>query len=494
MALDQGTTGTTALVVEFDGQKGQVIGRSTENFSQHSPKQGWVEHDLDEIWETVKISIQNAIAQSNISTKSIKAIGITNQRETLCVFNRKDGQPLRKAIVWQCRRSSSICEKMKHDETSIKKKTGLLLDPYFTGTKLTWIHDHEPEIYNKLQTGEALASTIDAWLVYKLTAGQVFATEPSNASRTLLMDLETCQWNEDLLEKFKVPRQALPEIYSSQDNFGMTTNMDILPDGIPILGVLGDQQAALLGQGAVQPGDMKCTYGTGAFLLMNVGNQIRFSNHNLLTTVAWRVGGETTYALEGSSFIAGAAFQYLRDELLLVKDVKETANLASSEQAAPDVYFVPALTGLGAPYWNPSARGAFLGLTRGSSKNQLIRATLEGVAFSVEDLLASMEKDAQPLLIENICVDGGAASNALLMQLQADISNKDVDCSEQIESTGIGASYIAALGAGVVSNIHNLKHLRQSSKVFHPVQSSVTVAKWKMGWAKAVEAVQVFAG
>ncbi|MBQ48609.1 MAG: glycerol kinase, partial [Zetaproteobacteria bacterium] len=417
LAIDQGTTGTTTLVIKLgDNVAPEVIGRKTVDFKQHYPQPGWVEHDLNEIWQSLESAAEGALNQAaaaGVERQQITAIGITNQRETLCTFEKGSGKPLEKAIVWQCKRSMSICDRLKGEgvENIFREKTGLCLDPYFSGTKMTWLMENRPQVAEGIRSGTALWGTIDTWLLYRLSGAATYATEPSNASRTLAFDIRKNQFDPELAEILGLPHlDCLPEVRDSAGLFGQTKGLGFLPDGIPITGILGDQQAALAGQGCYQTGSAKCTYGTGAFMLLNTGSEMTLSSSGLLTTVAWSLKGSLTYALEGSSFIAGAAVQFMRDQLSLIETAEQTADLAKDVIGAPEVYFVPALAGLGAPIWNPRAKGAFFGLTRGTDQRQMVRAALEGIAFQVSDLLKAMCKDFNVDFSE-LRVDGGAAAN-----------------------------------------------------------------------------------
>jgi glycerol kinase len=504
LAIDQGTTGTTVLIVNPRSSEGmKILGRSTVNFTQYYPDNGWVEHDLDEIWQTVGLACKHALAQAHehdaeFRPHHIAAIGITNQRETLCIFDPASGVPATKAIVWQCKRSLDICQRMRNDgyEATIRNKTGLVLDPYFSGTKLTWILENDKDIARKLQRREVVCGTIDSYLLCRLTGGATFATEPSNASRTLLFDIGTCTFDKDLLAAFGVSRSdILPEVKESSGVFGTTKGTGFLPDGIPIAGILGDQQAALAGQGCYETGDAKCTYGTGAFMLLNIGEKPLRSTSGLLTTVAWSCQNKVTYAFEGSAFIAGAAIQFIRDQFALVKEACYTEELARAEVAAPSLYFVPALSGLGAPHWVPEARGAWLGLTRGTTRGQIVRATLEGIAFQVYELLGAMTQDARHP-IPFLKVDGGAAANDVLMQIQADLADIPVDRPINLETTAMGAALFAGLGVGLFKGFEDLRNVRRSDKLFHPDRSDVAKLQRKQqidGWHRAVRAVKCFA-
>jgi glycerol kinase len=505
LAIDQGTTGSTVMVVDVtEPSQATVVGRHTVDFPQHYPRTGWVEHDLEDIWGSVRKAATQAMAQAvaqrlAFDAKKIVALGITNQRETLCVFERETAKPLGRAIVWQDKRSAGICTRLKAAgiEARVKDKTGLVLDPYFSGTKLTWLMESEPDIARRVSDGRAVCGTIDTYLIARLTGGQSFVTEPSNASRTLLFDIGRGGWDSELLDALGVPRvDALPEVRDSAGAFGKTRGLDFLPDGIPITGVLGDQQAALAGQTCFTAGEGKCTYGTGAFFLLNLGDRKLASRAGCLTTVAWSLGRRLTYAFEGSAFVAGAAVQFLRDQLGIIASAAETGAMASGATAAPEVYFVPALAGLGAPYWDPKAQGAFFGLTRGTTRAQLVRAALEGVAFTVNDLVQAMRADLTAP-IKALRVDGGAAANDLLMQAQADYAGIEVDRPQNLETTAFGAALFAGLGAGVYSDLTTLRGVRKTERVFKPVADAdgrAAVSRQLAGWQRAVKAVQLFAG
>lgn len=505
MAIDQGTTGSTVLLVDVTNPSlPTVAGRNTVDFTQHFPKTGWVEHDLEEIWSSVVSAAKQAIEQTaavrpGFNVNQISCLGITNQRETLCVFERGTGKPLARAIVWQCKRSTDITNKLRASggEPEVREKTGLVLDPYFSGSKLQWIIENNQEVAAKLKDGSACAGTIDTYLIARLTGGKSFVTEASNASRTLLYNIEKGAWDEDLLSLFKVPNlSVLPQVRDSAGEFGRTSGLGFIPDGIPITGALGDQQAALAGQTCFQIGEAKCTYGTGAFLLMNLGHEKILSNSGMLTTVAWRINGKISYAFEGSAFIAGAAVQFLRDQLLMVTKASETEQLAAAVHAAPEIYFVPALSGLGAPYWDPSAQGAFFGLTRGTSRAQMIRACLEGIAFEVTDLTNAMAKDlGRPLSV--LRVDGGAAANNVLMQAQANSSGVGVDRPVNLETTAFGAALFAGFGAGIYTDFTQMRNARKTERLFSPDSGPEHTARIKAmqaGWDRAIKAVRTFAG
>lgn len=500
LAIDEGTTGATALLIDVTTPNlPVVVGRKTVEFPQHFPEAGWVEHDLNEIWHAVQVSIEGALASTSgkVTVKDIAAIGITNQRETLCVFDRKTSEPVCKAIVWQCRRSSGICADHRSQGVAdeIKTKTGLVLDPYFTGTKIAWLMNHNSQAKQAVTSGRAVFGTIDTYVLHRLTGGVSFATESSNASRTLLYHLDG-HWDTELLKLFQVPHMsALPDVKSSAGLFGVTKGLGFLPDGIPIAGIVGDQQAALAGQACFEPGEAKCTYGTGAFLLLNTGDKPVYSKSGLLTTVAWNLNGKLTYAVEGASFIAGAAVQFLRDQFQFLPKASEAEAMAKNAIAAPGLYFVPALSGLGAPYWDSQARGAFLGMHRGTTKAEIVRAALEGIVFQVTDLAEAMARDqGGPLKV--LRADGGAAENNFLMQFQADLLAAPVDRPRDVETTAIGAAMFAGLGVGIYRNLEDLASARSVDRVFVPDRTPTRAAAMqtsKKGWQRAVAAVQLFA-
>jgi glycerol kinase len=502
LSIDQGTTGSTALFIDVSNpRQPRVLSKATVDYPQHFPAAGWVEHDLDEIWVSVCRSIEQALDAigGKTVTADIKAIGISNQRETICVFDRKTSKPVSKAVVWQCRRSSDICANMKAEglEPMIREKTGLVLDPYFSASKIYWLLTNNNQVRRLISDGSAVLGTIDCWLLHKLTNGKAHATESGNASRTMLFDIKNNTWDPELLKLFgNIPITALPEVKSSAGEFGVTKNVGPLPDGIPITAILGDQQAALAGQACFEIGEAKCTFGTGAFLLLNTGSNPVTAGKGILSTIAWNLEGKLSYALEGSSFIAGAAIQFIRDQFGFLTTAKESEELAQKGSAAPHLYFVPALAGLSAPWWNPKARGAFLGLHRGTTKNDLIRATLEGIALQVSDLTTAMESLIDSKL-KILRVDGGASANNFLMQLQSDLLGTSVDRPYDIESTAIGAGLFAGLGVGIYESISELSAARNSDTIFHPstLQSDKDrIHAIKAGWIRAVKAVQVFSG
>ncbi len=484
LAVDQGTTSTRAVVVDA---KLKLVGVGQKEFTQFFPKPGWVEHSLDEIWATTEWCIQKALKAAGVTGKDIAAIGITNQRETSGLW-RRDGKPVHKAIVWQDRRTSGFCAELKAqgEEARVREKTGLVLDPYFSGTKLKWLLDTVKDARTLAEKGELLFGTIDTWLVFKMTGHASHVTDVSNASRTLLMSLETLNWDEELLSLFDVPRQVLPRIGASSELYGLTRGMKSLPDGIPVAGMAGDQQAALFGQACFTPGEAKCTYGTGAFLLMNVGPKPIASKAGLLTTVAWKVNHEVAYALEGSAFIAGAAVQWLRDGLGLIKKAGDIEALAKTVKETGDVVFVPALAGLGAPHWRPEARGLFAGIDRSTTKGHLARAVLEGMALQIQDLADAMKLDSGRD-IPAFKVDGGAVANSLLMQYQADILGTNVVRPKNIETTALGAAFLGGLGVGFWKSPDEIRAAWKADKVFKPTMSAEVRAKHLGKWRDAVK-------
>ncbi|MFO0742688.1 MAG: glycerol kinase GlpK [Labilithrix sp.] len=487
LAIDQGTTGSTAIVLTLEGE---TLGKKNVEFDQHFPKPGWVEHDAEQIWKSVEAAVEGALAASRVAGTEIGAIGITNQRETTLVWDRKSGKPVHRAIVWQCRRTSATCDRLKAEgaEPAVRKKTGLVIDAYFSGTKVAWILDEVSGARARADRGELAFGTIDSFLVHRLTGGDVHATDVTNASRTLLMDLATLQWDDEMLKLFDVPASVLPKIVPSAGPIGTTKGVGFLPDGIPITGIAGDQQAALFGQACFTEGDAKCTYGTGAFALMNIGSKPTLSTHGLITTVGWQMGSAApVYALEGSAFIAGAAVQWLRDGLGLIKTAPEIEELAKKVASSEGVAFVPALAGLGAPYWDQDARGTIVGLTRGSTAAHLARATLEGIAFEVWDLLEAMTKDAGRELA-SLKVDGGASRNDLLVQFQSDVANVEVVRPVEIESTGRGAAMLAGIGAGL-SDVKAAEKMVKLDRTFRPgipaSERDAHIERWRKAIAQS---------
>jgi glycerol kinase len=484
MAIDQGTTGTTVLLIDRDIS---ILAKVNNEFPQHYPQPGWVEHDPEEIWACTVKTIEEAIRAADVDPERIAAIGITNQRETTVVWDRNTGQPIHKAIVWQDRRTAPACEKLKKKklEPKIKQKTGLVLDAYFSGTKIDWLLTNVPGARQRAENGELAFGTIDSFLTWRLTGGKVHVTDVSNASRTLLMNLKTLEWDKDLLKIFRVPASILPLIRSSSEVYGHTSGVDGLPDGIPVAGIAGDQQAALFGQACFAAGEAKCTYGTGSFLLMNTGQKIVHSKSGMLTTVAWKLNGQTNYAIEGSAFIAGAAVQWLRDGLKIIHKSSEVEALASTVADSAGVVFVPAFVGLGAPHWNPDARGTIFGMTRGTTAAHIARATLEGIAFLQHDILTAMQKDlGQKLKV--LRVDGGACVNNLLMQFQSDILGVKLVRPKMIETTGLGAAFLAGLAVGLWKDEKEISTHWKEDKTFLPMMSKKQVAYQLERWKEAV--------
>jgi glycerol kinase len=482
LAIDQGTTGTTVLAVSADLK---ILGKATHEFPQIYPQPGHVEHEAAAIWTSVENATRDCLSTAGVSEHDIAAIGITNQRETTCLFDR-EGKALHNFIVWQCRRTTEICQSLKDagHEALFTNKTGLVLDPYFSGTKLKWLFDHVDGAKDKANKGEALFGTIDSWLVYRLTGNNVHVTDVTNASRTLLMDLKTCQWDEQLLDILHVPTACLPKIASSSEVYGKTQGLSFLPDGIPIAGIAGDQQAALFGQACFAPGEAKCTYGTGCFLLLNTGNEIVHSKNGLLTTVAIQVGDEVQYALEGAAFVGGAAVQWLRDGLQIISAAPEIESLAKSVESSGDVAFVPALAGLGAPHWRPDARGVLCGLSRDSNKGHLARAVLEGIALQNRDILEAMAADAGTLY--SLKVDGGASANDLLMQFQADVLQVPCIRPEVIETTALGAAALAGLAIGAFGHKDEVKKVWRQDQIFDPEMEETERLAHLSKWENAV--------
>jgi glycerol kinase len=489
LAIDQGTTGTTSLVMDTAGT---TLGRATHEFGQHFPEPGLVEHDPAEIWQSVQDAVRDALAAAGVKGSAIKAIGITNQRETTLVWERATGRPIHRAIVWQDRRTAPRCAELRaagHEE-AVEATTGLVLDPYFSGTKLAWLLDNVPGARARAAKGELAFGTIDSFLVWRLSGdaaggAPVHATDVTNASRTLLMSLDRLAWDDAMLSMLDIPRPLLPELVGSAGRIAETRGFLHLPDGIPIAGIAGDQQAALFGQACFATGDAKCTYGTGAFVLANIGDRPLRSRFGLLTSVGWKIGAEVVFVLEGSAFIAGAAVQWLRDGLGLIKSAAEIEALASKVPSSDGVTFVPALSGLGAPYWDPDARGVICGLTRGTTAAHLARATLEGVALEVTDLLQAMSDDlGRPL--RRMRVDGGAAANDLLMQFQADVANVGIDRPTELETTARGAAMLAGVGAGLFRTKDEAARMSHVARRFEVAMDESARGAHRRRWADAV--------
>ncbi len=481
LALDQGTTSSRAIV--FD-HAGSIISTAQQEFRQIFPRPGWVEHDAQEIWATQSNVATEAISKAQLEGADIAAIGITTQRETTVVWDRQTGKPICNAIVWQDRRTAKACDRLRALglAQSIRKKTGLVVDAYFSSTKLQWILNNVAGAKAKARAGRLAFGTIDSWLVWNLTSGRQHITDPSNASRTMLFNLHTGEWDDELLKLFGVPRSILPEVRSSSEVYGES---HLLGGPVPIAGIAGDQQAALFGQACTKPGLVKNTYGTGCFMLMNTGAKAISSRNNLLTTVAWRIGGRTEYALEGSIFIAGAVVQWLRDGLGIISSSSEVEALAAQASDNGGVYLVPAFAGLGAPHWDQYARGLLIGLTRGSGRAQIARAALEGIAYQVADVLRAMESDAK-IRLKELRVDGGACSNNLLMQFQADLLGVPVVRPKVSETTALGAAYLAGLAVGYWKDTKEIAKQWQSERCFAAAMKSDTRKKLIAGWDKAL--------
>lgn len=483
LALDQGTTSSRALI--FD-EHSRIISIAQKDFTQIYPQASWVEHDPKELWSSQIATLTESLAKASLNASDIAAIGITNQRETTLIWDKKTGEPLYNAIVWQDRRMADFCENLKKDYAQvIKEKTGLIIDAYFSASKIKWILDNVKDARAKALKGEICFGTVDTWLVYNLTKGKVHITDVSNASRTMLFNIHTLKWDKELLELFDIPEQILPEVRSSSEIYGYTATRWV-DHKIPIAGIAGDQQAALFGQMCVEKSMMKNTYGTGCFLLMNTGTSPTLSKNKLLSTVAWQIGKETCYALEGSVFIGGAAIQWLRDGLRMIRTAADINSLAMTEKDNGGVYFVPALAGLGAPYWDPYARGAIFGISRATTDGHLARACLEGIAFQVYDIVKEMEKDlGEPC--KELRVDGGASASDYLMQIQADLFNFEVKRPFNIETTALGAGYLAGIAVGYFKDIQSIKNSYQIEKTFKPQKDKKELELMFKNWHKAVQ-------
>ena len=480
LSIDQGTTGSTALLLDTEVH---VVAAKNCEFPNHYPQPGWVEHDVREIWTSIASSIEQARAQAE--AHQIRAIGITNQRETCLFWDKITGEPIHRALVWQDRRTADFCQSLKDQglEEGITAKTGLVLDPYFSGTKARWLLENVPGARERAEKGEILFGTIDTWLIWKLCGAHV--TDPSNASRTLLFNIETGDWDDELLAVFSIPRACLPSIVDNAHVMGETKGVGFLPDGIPVSGVAGDQQSALFGQACFSSGEAKCTYGTGAFVLMNTGSERIMSQNRLLTTIAWRLNGVVTYALEGSAFVAGAAVQWLRDGMGIINSAPEVEDLATSVESSNGVSFVPALAGLGAPHWNPDARGLLSGITGGTTKAHVARAVLEGVALQNVDILNAMSSDAGcPLQV--LKVDGGMSKNNFLMQFQSDVLGVDCVRPTVLETTALGAAFLAGLGVGIWSDTQAVQDAWKESALFSPKMNADQKDSHLLRWQEAV--------
>ena len=483
LALDQGTTSSRAIV--FD-HRGRAVSTAQQEFTQHFPQPGWVEHHPRDLWESTRRTALGAVAEANLTGKNIAALGLTNQRETTLLWDRRTGRPLHRAIVWQDRRTADLCAKLRRDglEPLFRRKTGLVLDPYFSGTKLRWLLDHIPGARRRAEKGELAFGTVDTWLLWQLTGGRVHATDVSNASRTLLLALRTGAWDEELLNILRIPREVLPEVRASSEVYGEVSALPALR-GVPISGIAGDQQAALFGQACWSPGMAKNTYGTGCFLLMNTGSKPVVSKNKLLTTIAWKIDGKLEYALEGGVFIGGAVVQWLRDSLGLITQSADVEKLAARVQDNGGVYLVPAFAGLGAPHWDAGARGLICGLTRGSTASHLARAALESIAYQSSDLLAAMHADTG-LKLRELRIDGGATVNNALMQFQADLLRVPVVRPRTTETTALGAAYLAGLAVGFWKNRQEISRLWQADRIFRAKAPQATSHRLLAEWHRAV--------
>ncbi len=490
LSIDQGTTSTRVIVFNKDGE---IKGVSQREFTQHFPKAGWVEHDANEIWSTVLSCFASVLTESNIRPDQIAGIGITNQRETAVVWDKNTERPIYNAIVWQSRQTQEICNELKDKglEDEFREKTGLLLDPYFSGTKVKWILDNVEGAREKAENGDLLFGTIDSWLVWKLSGCKVHVTDYSNASRTLMYNIHELKWDEQLLEYLTVPASMLPEVRPSSEVYGKTANHHFFGHQIPIAGIAGDQQAALFGQACFESGEAKNTYGTGCFMLMNTGEKAVKSENGLLTTLAYGIDGKVNYALEGSIFVAGSAIQWLRDGMRMIQSAPQSEEYATNVTDADGVYVVPAFVGLGTPYWDSEARGAVFGLTRGTQKEHFIRATLESLAYQTRDVLDAMEKDSK-IEVKTLRVDGGAVKNDFLMQFQSDILDVPVERPEINETTALGAAYLAGLAVGYWKSKDEIRNRWNLEKQFDPKMDETKREDLYKGWQTAVKATQVF--
>lgn len=489
LALDQGTTSSRAIIFS---KSGKIEAIAQKEFKQIYPHSGWVEHDPKEIWASQLSVFTEVMAKLKITPKHIKGIGITNQRETTIIWDRNTGEPVYNAIVWQDRRTANYCKKLEKEGYSdtIQQKTGLRIDSYFSASKINWILEHVEGVRERANRGELAFGTVDTWIIWNLTDGKVHVTDVSNASRTMLYNIETLNWDEELLNLFDIPKSLLPQVASSSEVYGYTSGQ-ILSSVVPIAGIAGDQQAALFGQMCTKKGMAKNTYGTGCFLLMNIGSKPIFSKNNLVTTIAWKIGDKVTYALEGSVFIGGAVIQWLRDELGIIKTAAEVERLATSVKDSDGVYLVPAFSGLGAPHWNPYARGSLLGLSRGTNVAHIARAALEGIAFQVTDVLTAMQSDSQ-IEVKELRVDGGASANNFLMQTQANFINATTVRPEVIETTALGAAYLAGLAVGFWPSIEEIAEQWQLDTIFKPIGDD-RVKQSLREWKRAVETTKFWA-
>ncbi|WP_262316707.1 glycerol kinase GlpK [Lacticaseibacillus parakribbianus] len=490
LAIDEGTTSTRALIIDHAGNK---VADAQREFTQYFPQPGWVEHDANEIWNAVLSTIATAFIDSGIQPKQVAGVGITNQRETTVIWDKQTGLPIYHAIVWQSRQTNAIANQLKeagHGDL-IHDKTGLLIDAYFSATKIRWILDHVEGAQERAEKGELLFGTIDTWISWKLSGGAFHVTDYTNASRTMLFNIHTLQWDDDILALLNIPKAILPEVRSNSEVYGQTADYHFYGSGVPIAGMAGDQQAALFGQLALEPGMVKNTYGTGAFIVMNTGLEPTMSANNLLTTIGYGIDGEVHYALEGSIFVAGSAIQWLRDAMKLVATAPDSEEAALASQSQDEVYVVPAFTGLGAPYWDADARGAVFGITRGTTREDFIKATLQSLAYQTRDVVDTMYKDTG-IAIPTLRVDGGAANNDYLMQFQADILNTPIERAANLETTAMGAAFLAGLAVGFWANTDELQSIAKIGKRFEPQMKDARRADLYAGWQAAVQATMAF--
>lgn len=490
MAIDEGTTSTRAIIFDHQGIK---IAEEQQEFPQYFPHPGWVEHNANEIWNAVLSTIASVFIHSGVQPDQIAGIGITNQRETTVIWDKKTGRPIHNAIVWQSRQTSEIAVQLKQAGYNqlIHEKTGLLIDAYFSATKIRWLLDQVPGAQERAENGELLFGTIDTWLLWKLTGGQAHVTDYTNASRTMLFNIHQLQWDQEILDLLRIPRQLLPQVASNSEVYGHTIPYHFYGGEVPICGMAGDQQASLFGQLALEEGMVKNTYGTGAFIVMNTGTKPALSHHQLLTTIGYGLNGEIHYALEGSVFVAGSAIQWLRDGMQLLQTAPESEAAARQSTSQNEVYVVPAFTGLGAPYWDSETRGAVFGLTRGTTRNDFIKATLQSLAYQTRDVIDTMNQDTA-MRIPSLRVDGGASKNDYLIQFQADILNMPIERAENLETTALGAAFLAGLAVGYWQDIDELKQIYRIGQTFEPLMKHETRQKLYTGWQRAVNAARTF--
>lgn len=490
LSIDQGTTSSRAILFN---EEGEIVGVAQREFKQHFPKSGWVEHDANEIWSSVLSVMASVLTENNVSANEVKGIGITNQRETTVVWDKETGRPIYNAIVWQSRQTQPICDALKEEghEQTFRDKTGLLLDPYFSGTKVKWILDKVEGAREKAAKGDILFGTIDTWLVWKLSGGRAHVTDYSNASRTLMYNIHELKWDDELLELLDVPKAMLPEVKPSSEVYCETIDYHFFGQNVPIAGIAGDQQAALFGQACFERGDVKNTYGTGGFMLMNTGEEAVKSGNGLLTTIAYGIDGKVNYALEGSIFVSGSAIQWLRDGLRMINSAPQSEDYAKRVDSTEGVYVVPAFVGLGTPYWDSDARGAIFGLTRGTEKEHFIRATLESLCYQTRDVIEEMAQDSG-IEVNSLRVDGGAVKNNFLMQFQSDLLNIEVERPEINETTALGAAYLAGIATGFWKDKSEIQRRWKLEKSFEPEMNQKESNRLYKGWKKAVEATQVF--